>query len=440
MSKPSYDELLSRIKELELENEKLKQVSKPSHVSSDSQTLYPKVDEYFSLDEYKRYGRQMIVTEFGSLPSQIKLKKSSILVVGAGGLGCPALLYLSAAGIGKIGIIDDDIVDISNLHRQVLHTTDNVGMYKCDSAKKYISRLNPHVTVETYPFRLSNDNAFEIISKYDLVLDCTDAPAARYLINDVSVLCGKTIVSGSGLKSDGQLSILNFENFGPCYRCFYPKPPAPESVTSCSDGGVIGPAIGLVGLTMAIETIKVLTDYYTKDNFKPFLAQYTGYPHQQIRQFKMRNRKPDCGVCGDSPQIDQSTIESNAINYAAFCGKFDPNVLDAKYRINVKQLHDIKNPILIDVRPKEQFQITKLPNSINIQWDPIFKKLDSIDDYLPSDFNKELDEVYVICRYGNDSQLAAKKLIEEFKFPTVKDVIGGLNQWSDQIDPKIPKY
>ncbi|KAK6202427.1 uncharacterized protein RJT21DRAFT_19656 [Scheffersomyces amazonensis] len=435
-SKPTYEELLSRIKELEIENQELKS----SHSVNQSPELYPKIDEHLSLDEYKRYGRQMIVPQFGSLPSQIKLKNSSILVVGAGGLGCPALLYLSAAGIGNIGIIDDDIVDISNLHRQVLHTTNNVGMYKCDSAKQYISKLNPHVNVKTYPFRLSNENAFEIIEKYDLILDCTDSPAVRYLINDVSVLSGKTIVSGSGLKSDGQLSILNFQNWGPCYRCFYPKPPAPESVTSCSDGGVIGPAIGLVGLTMAIETIKLLTGYYTKDNFKPFLAQYVGYPQQQIRQFKMRNRKPDCVVCGDSPKISQSIIESNEINYAAFCGRFNYNVLDSKYRVNVKDLQNAKNPVLIDVRTKEQFQITKLPNSINIQWDPIFKKIDSIDSYLPSDFDKQTDDIYVICRYGNDSQLAAKKMVEELNFNNVKDVIGGLNQWSDQIDPTIPKY
>jgi adenylyltransferase/sulfurtransferase len=434
----SNEELLARIKALETENTQLKQkVAQESNVSLPNDPH----ESGLSLQEYLRYGRQMIVPQFGSLPSQLKLKNSSILVVGAGGLGCPALLYLSAAGIGHIGIIDHDTVEISNLHRQVLHTSDNVGMFKCESAKKYISKLNPHVKVTTYPTRLTTSNAFDIISQYDLVLDCTDAPAIRYLINDVSVLCGKTIVSGSGLKTDGQLSILNFDNSGPCYRCFYPQPPSADSVTSCSDGGVIGPAIGLVGITMALETIKLLTGFYTRDNFKPFLSIYSGYPQQQIRVFKMRNRQPTCAVCGSAPIITKESIESDKIDYVAFCGKASPPTLDANFRINVKQYsNEDTNSILIDVRPKEQFQITSLPNSINIPWDPTMKKLDDVDDYLPAGFDKKNHPVYVVCRYGNDSQLATKKLIETMGFGNVKDIVGGLNKWSDDIDPSFPKY
>ncbi|ODV80995.1 uncharacterized protein CANTADRAFT_25292 [Suhomyces tanzawaensis NRRL Y-17324] len=438
---PSNEQLLARIKELEQENEQLKA---QATLQSKSTSSFPKIDDNFSLDEYKRYGRQMIVPDFGSLPSQIKLKNSSILVVGAGGLGCPALLYLSAAGIGKIGIIDDDLVDTSNLHRQVLHTTETVGIHKCESARRYINKLNPHVVVETYQFRLQNDNAFDIVSKYDLVLDCTDTPATRYLINDVSVLCGKTIVSGSGLKTEGQLSILNFNNKGPCYRCFYPKPPSPESVTSCSDGGVIGPVIGLLGITMAVETIKILTGYYTDETFKPFLSMYSAYPQQQLRVFKMRNRKPDCAVCGNLPQILKETILENQIDYAAFCGTVNSNVLNPDERIDVKKYSELLNKnnsqVLLDVRPKEQFGITKLANSINIQWDPIFKKAESIDEYLPQNFDKSKDSVYVVCRYGNDSQLATRKMIDELGFKNVKDLIGGLNKWSEVVDSTVPQY
>lgn len=447
MTELTKEELLEKIKALELENKQLKDVNvmgKSNENTIDYDAKFPKIDEHFSLDEYKRYGRQMIVPEFGSRKSQIRLKEAKILVIGAGGLGCPALLYLSASGIGEIGIIDDDIVDVSNLHRQVLHTTESVGLYKCESAKRYISKLNPHVKVITYPFRLSNENATSIIGKYDLILDCTDSPNSRYLINDASVVCGKTIVSGSGLKTDGQLSVLNFNKIGPCYRCFYPKPPSPNSVTSCTDGGVVGPAIGLVGITMALEAIKVLTKFYTNDNFKPFLSMYSGYPQQQIRVFKMRNKQPNCVVCGNEPTITEATLVNNEINYAEFCGKVNPDVLKPELRISVKEYHDyIQNPlnnnsILIDVRPKEQYEITRLPNSINIEWEPTLYKATDLESYLPSNI-KESD-IFVVCRYGNDSQAAAKKFIEDFGLTKVKDIKGGINKWSEEIDQNIPKY
>lgn len=444
----TYEELLRRIEQLEIENETLRQgplqYEAPNKAkSSDYHAAFPKIDNNFSLDEYKRYGRQMIVPEFGSLKSQIKLKNASLLVIGAGGLGCPALLYLSAAGIGKIGIIDDDIVDVSNLHRQVLHTTDSVGMYKCASARNQILKLNPHTIVETYPYRLTNTNAFDIIDKYDLVLDCTDTPATRYLINDVSVLCSKTIVSASGLKSDGQLTVLNFNKIGPCYRCFYPKPPNPETVTTCSDGGVIGPAIGIMGVTMAMEAIKVLTGFYTNENFTPFLSQYSGFPQQTLRVFKMRNKQNNCVVCGPRATISKQSISSNEIDYASFCGKINTNVLDSKYRLSPKEFSVLErkgNSVLLDVRPHEQYQITCLPNSINIPWDPILIKSTKIDEYLPSNFDPESDDIFVICRYGNDSQLAVKKLREEFNYAKVRDIKGGLNKWSDEINSHIPKY
>ncbi|CAX45373.1 MPT synthase sulfurylase, putative [Candida dubliniensis CD36] len=439
MSEPSKEELLAKIAQLEFENNQLKQ---QQHGLKSKNEQFCKIDENFSLDEYKRYGRQMIVPQFGSLESQIKLKNSKVLVVGAGGLGSPALLYLSSAGIGTIGIIDHDTVDTSNLHRQVIHNTEMVGEFKCISAQNYIKKLNPHVIVDVYPTTLSNDNAFDIISQYDLVLDCTDHPAVRYLINDVCVLLGKTIVSGSGLKSDGQLTVLNFANSGPCYRCFYPQPPSPASVTSCSDGGVIGPAIGLVGVAMAVETIKIITGYYTKDNFVPFLTSYSGYPQQQLRAFKMRKRQKDCAVCGENPQISRRIIEDGTINYKTFCGRvtFDP--IDDKFRISPKDYDRVvqnkQRHILLDVRPREQFQITHLPNAINVQWDPVFRKADTIQQYLPEDSTKD-NEIYVVCRFGNDSQLAAKKLLD-LGYSNVRDIIGGLDKWSDDVDSKIPKY
>ncbi|KAI3402678.2 cnxF [Candida oxycetoniae] len=401
-----------------------------------------KVDEYFTLDEYKRYGRQMIVPQFGSLSAQKKLQRAKVLVVGAGGLGSPLLQYLSAAGVGTIGIIDNDTVDTSNLHRQIIHTTETLGCYKCDSAKSYINRLNPHTDVKCFAERLTHDNAFDIIDQYELILDCTDHPAIRYLISDVCVILGKTVVSGSGLKAEGQFTILNFKNFGPCYRCFYPDPPSPAFVVSCSDGGVIGPAIGIVGVAMAMEAIKVLTDFYTVDNFHPFLASYSAYPSQNMRSFKMRSKQASCISCGNSPTITKECIKEGRLDYATFCGRQIFEQLDASHRVSVQQYATIHNAgnkhILIDVRPKEQFEITSLPGSINIAWEPEFRKLDSIEKYLPPNTNK-CDPIYVICRFGNDSQLAAAKLLR-MGYEQTKDIIGGLNKWTDDIDQSIPKY
>lgn len=428
-------ELLERIRRLEEENAALRG---EIDLSTDSMAA-----NGLTLEENRRYGRQMIVPDFGSLEGQLRLKNSKILVVGAGGLGCPALLYLCGAGVGTIGILDNDTVDVSNLHRQVLHTSDRVGMLKCESAKTYLERLNPHVELRTHPVRLTNENAFDIVSQYDLVVDCTDTPATRYLINDVAVLCGKTIVSGSGVKSDGQITVLNFNNHGPCYRCFYPKPPKPESVSTCGDAGVLGPAIGLTGVAVAVETVKVLTGYYDH-SFKPFLSMYSAYPQQSMRVFKMRNRQPTCASCSSAASITREMIESSAINYSAFCGVLNSNVLPESSRTTPAEfqlrLNTDASAVLLDVRPKEQFAITKLPNSINIPWEHQLAKMDSIDGALPAGFDKSADQLYVICRYGNDSQLATKKLIDELGFKNVKDIKGGINKWSTDVDPTIPIY
>lgn len=441
------ERLIERVKALESENKSLRALqSSPLNIVSDTKDLPHESarDDLLTLDEYKRYGRQIIVPTFGSIGGQMSLKRSRILVVGAGGLGCPALLYLAAAGVGHIGIIDNDRVDTSNLHRQILHSQETLGMLKCESAKRNLQKLNPFVEIKLYPFLLSNDNAFEIFEKYDVILDCTDTPATRYLINDVCVLIGRPLVSGAGLKSDGQLTILNLKENWPCYRCLYPKPPDPGSITSCSEGGVIGPAIGLVGISMALETIKIVTGFYNNADSKPFMLVYSGYPLQQYRLFKIRNRQPNCSVCGSNPDITKEDIRDNIIDYGLFCGKLNPNVLDSKLRVSVqdynKYMKERKEHLLLDVRPKEQFDIVHLPHSINIQWDSELRKENNIDSKLPVNFDKDKTPVFVICRYGNDSQLAAKKLIEEMHFKSVKDIQGGISKWSEIVDPSMPQY
>ncbi|ESX00063.1 Adenylyltransferase and sulfurtransferase UBA4 [Ogataea parapolymorpha DL-1] len=386
-----------------------------------------------SLNEYLRYGRQLIVPEFG-LQGQISLKNSRVLVVGAGGLGCPALQYLVGAGFGTVGIVDHDTVDISNLHRQILHTSETVEMLKCESAKLQLAKLNPLVQINTHPVALSPDNSFGIFEQYDIILDCTDTPATRYLINDTAVLLGLTVISGSGLKTEGQLSILNFNNTGPCYRCFYPTPPPPSSVTACSDGGVLGPVIGIMGVMMALEAIKVVSGYYLREDveFQPFLSLYSGYgPLQSLRTFKMRRRSPKCRVCNaGTREITRHVIETE-LDYAVWCGKMDYNVLEKDERVSVEQLSAQRAPYLVDVRAKEQYSIVHLPNSINIPLNAL-KHMDTLD--VPKE-----TMIYVICRFGNDSQLAVKHL-KSIGYENCVDVIGGLTQWSRQIDPNFPIY
>ncbi|EGV64082.1 molybdopterin or thiamine biosynthesis adenylyltransferase [Yamadazyma tenuis] len=435
MENLTKQELLERVATLQQENAVLRSLAsapEPSPSLSRQESI-----ANLSLEEYMRYGRQMIVPEFGALESQLVLKRSKILVVGAGGLGCPALLYLTAAGVGEIGIVDNDIVDVSNLHRQVLHSTDTVGMLKCHSAAVMLARLNPHVTVKEYPIRLANDNVFEIFEKYDLILDCTDAPAVRYLVNDAAVILNKTVVSGSGLKTDGQWTILNFAGVGPCYRCFHPKPPAPDSVTSCQDGGVLGPAIGLIGINMALETIKVLTGHYKPEQFQPFMCAFYGYHFQQYRTFKMRGRQKSCQVCGEQPTVTRTLIERGELNYQVFCGRSEPYTLPNELRVSVEEYHQ-NGGTLIDVRPAEQFSVVALPNSVNIPWGNEFLKLESLESYLPGVPKDKA--IFVVCRYGNDSQIATKTIREKFGFTNVRDIKGGLNRWSEEVDKDFPKY
>ncbi|SCU93195.1 LAMI_0E13542g1_1 [Lachancea mirantina] len=400
-----------------------------------------------SLEEFKRYGRQMIVETFGGVDGQLKLRNAKVLIIGAGGLGCPCLPYLAGAGIGHIGIVDNDVVDTSNLHRQVLHSSNSVGKLKCDSAKEFLQKLNPHVEVTTYPVRLSHANCFGIFTGYDYVLDCTDTPLTRYLISDVAVCLGMTVVSASGLGYEGQLSILNFKSMGPCYRCFYPAPPSPSNVSSCQEGGVIGPCIGLVGIMMAVETIKLIMGVYTEENFEPFLLQYSGFPHQTLRRFKMRGRKPNCISCGPDSTVNRAAILAGGINYELFCGKRNYDVCKPEERITVEEFEKAYmsqeglDYTLLDVRPHHHYDISHLPNTFNITVKEL-RDMDGNMDLLKRHIPKLTDrsEVLVMCRYGNDSQLATKLLKDEFKISTVRDIRGGLFKYIDEINPSLPKY
>lgn len=407
-------------------------------------------------EEISRYGRQMIVQGLSPnhpIDQQLILKNSKIVLIGAGGLASPCLAYLAGAGVGTIGIIDDDVVENSNLHRQIIHSTSKRGMLKCESAKKFIRDLNPNVEVKTFPVRLTNENAFEILDQFDVILDCTDTPITRYLSSDAAVLLGKTLISASGVNTDGQLTILNFENIGPCYRCFHPKPPPPHAVSSCSGSGVIGACIGLVGVMQAVETLKVLQKIYNKDNFEPFMLQYSGFLDQSLRRFKMRGRRDDCISCGPKAEnkITREMVENGEINYFEFCGSKNYDFLADDERITVEEFENLywknkeskKDTVYIDVRPAHHYSISNFNNkkfhnvplaelkSLKSDWAELKNKVPEVD---------ENSEVVVFCRHGNESRVATRILKDDFGIENTKDVIGGFFKYIDDIDPQLPKY
>ncbi|CAG8622497.1 10765_t:CDS:10 [Ambispora gerdemannii] len=390
-------------------------LSKPSNITTTT-TIEPPTPATcvdLSLTEYLRYGRQLILAGFG-LSAQKKLKATSILIVGAGGLGAPAAIYLAACGVGRLGIVDYDVVETSNLHRQIIHNESRAGLSKAQSAKMTVEGLNSFVECNAYDLQLDSSNALPIIKGYDIIIDATDNVATRYLLNDACVITGKPLVSGSALRMEGQLTIYNYRG-GPCYRCLYPKPPPPETVTNCADGGILG------------------------ETYTPNLLLFSAASHPLFRSIKLRPKKSDCEVCGNKPSI------SKLQDYVQFCGigvlDKSPTVklLGTEERINPKEYAAIRaqkaRHILLDVREKVQFEICHLPDSINIPLRELPERLEEVKQALP--FSNT--PVYTICRLGNDSQHAVP-LLRGITQGEVKDVIGGFYRWSKDVDTNFPIY
>ncbi|PYH72925.1 HesA/MoeB/ThiF family protein [Aspergillus vadensis CBS 113365] len=433
-----------------------------------SERRWPLLDE-----EYRRYGRQMIVPQLG-IQGQLKLRSAKVLIVGAGGLGCPAALYLAGAGVGTLGLVDGDAVESSNLHRQVLHRTRNIGKLKVDSAIEYLKELNPHSKYIAHREHLAPEAAPEIFSNYDLILDCTDNPATRYLISDTAVLLGKPLVSASALRTEGQLMVLNNpprpagdKTGGPCYRCVFPKPPPANTVTSCADGGIVGPVVGTMGVLQALEAIKVITADETTTPPPPSLHIFSAYSTPLFRTIKLRSRRPNCAVCSAEASVTVDTVRSGSTDYIFFCGTADPeNLLSPEERITPREYrtrhHDKeeKEPTIIDVREKVQYDICSLDNSINIPISTILASSSSamsngdssadgvpaLPPWVPADVasSQSTDPVYVVCRLGNDSQIAVKKLkelgLDQGGKRVVVDIRGGFRAWKEQVDPEWPEY
>ncbi len=377
-------------------------------------------------DEIRRYSRHLILPEVG-LAGQKRIKAASVLCIGAGGLGSPIAMYLAAAGIGRIGIVDFDTVDFSNLQRQLLHGTPDVGRSKAESAKETIANLNPGVAVEIYNTRLSSENALEIIRKYDIVVDGTDNFPTRYLTNDACVLLKKPNVYGSIFRFDGQASVFAPHLGGPCYRCLYPEPPPPGMVPSCAEGGVLGVLPGIIGCIQTTEILKLALGKGTSLVGRLMLFNALD---MKFRELKLR-RDPQCPVCGDKPTI------TKLIDYEQFCGIMPEPLHPAQNPDEVtvqemkRALDDSKLGIkVIDVRESDEFQIAHVAGVPLIPLGALPQRFTELDP------NQHL---YVHCKSGVRS-LKAVQFLKEQGFKYAKSVKGGIAAWSDEIDHSVPKY
>ena len=383
-------------------------------------------------DQISRYARHLMLPEVG-LEGQKKISAASVLCVGAGGLGSPVALYLAAAGIGRIGLVDFDAVDLSNLQRQLLHGTADIGRPKTDSAKATIQRLNPHVEVVLHQTRLTSQNAFEILRPYDFVVDGTDNFPTRYLSNDACVLLRKPNFYGSVFRFEGQASVFAPHLGGPCYRCLYPEPPPPGAVPSCAEGGVLGVLPGIIGLIQATEVIKLAVGIGT--SLLNRLLLYNAL-EMKFRELKLR-RDPQCPLCGEHPTI------SNLIDYEQFCGLNAPSAESAKGRapalhpdeVTVQELQralaDPKHgTVALDVREPAEHEIARISGARLLPMSQLAQRFGELDPEKP---------YYLFCRSGVRS-MKAVEFLRQRRFKHLKSVRGGILAWADQIDPSLPKY
>ncbi|KAG8200880.1 hypothetical protein JTE90_015784 [Oedothorax gibbosus] len=389
-------------------------------------------------DEISKYSRQLILPEIG-VEGQIRLKQTSVLIIGAGGLGCPAAIYLAAAGVGHIGIIDHDVVDVSNLHRQVAHKYSSVGQSKSESLKNSLKNLNPEVEISTYSVLLSSENIKDIIKPYSILVDATDNVPTRYLLNDAAVLYDKYLVSGSALRFEGQLTVYNYKD-GPCYRCLFPKPPSAGAVTNCSESGVLGVITGVIGCLQALEVIKIAVGLEPNYYKKLLLLDGLG---GRFREIKLRSRVADCNVCGQNPTITELIDYEEFCNLPATDSNANVSLLSESDRISCSDYKKIvdsgRKHVLVDVRPSNEVAICSLPNSVNVPMNKIAlpataEKLKDLVEMLDCKDN------FVVCRRGNDSQKAVLELRKLVSQSVWQDIKGGLHAWHDEIDPTFPKY
>ncbi len=377
-----------------------------------------------SNDEILRYSRHLIMPEV-AMDGQLKLKQAKVLCIGAGGLGTPLALYLAAAGVGKLGMVDFDVVDYTNLQRQIIHDTDDVGRPKLESARDTIRDINPNVEVVPYETHLNSENAIDIFKDYDIVADGTDNFPTRYLVNDACVLLGKPNVYGSIFRFEGQASVF-YAKEGPCYRCLYPEPPPPGLVPSCAEGGVLGVLPGIVGSIQALETIKLILG-----KGKPLIGRLLLFDALDLKFRELKLRKnPDCPVCGTHPTV------TKLIDYEQFCGIRgeehvpETNVPEITVK-ELKQMMDAKKPfVLVDVREAHEYQICRIDGSKLIPLGDVPKRMHELN---------SADDIVVHCRSGVRSAKAVEFLMKS-GFKKIHNLQGGVLAWARDIDPSMPTY
>jgi sulfur-carrier protein adenylyltransferase/sulfurtransferase len=377
-----------------------------------------------SNEEVARYSRHLIMPEV-ALQGQKKLKAARVLTIGAGGLGSPLALYLAAAGIGTLGIVDFDVVDESNLQRQIIHGTSDIGRPKMESAHDRIKDINPNVQVEAYEEALSSENALEIFKDFDVIVDGTDNFPTRYLVNDACVLSGKPNVYGSIFRFEGQASVFYAEE-GPCYRCLYPEPPPPGLVPSCAEGGVLGILPGAIGTIQATETVKLILGIG-----EPLIGRLLLYDALGMRFREMKLRKdPSCPICGENPTVTE------LIDYQEFCGIPQAQAQEAADEVPEITVKKLKEKLdngggisVLDVREPYEYEVANIGARL-IPLDELPERLIELDK----------DETFAVhCRTGARSARAVK-LLQGAGFENVYNVKGGITAWSEEIDPSVPKY
>jgi adenylyltransferase/sulfurtransferase len=379
-------------------------------------------------EEILRYSRHLLIPEVG-LDGQRKLKAASILVIGTGGLGSPVALYLAAAGVGRIGLVDYDVVDYSNLQRQVIHGTSTIDLLKVESARQRMLDLNPDIQVDVYNEPFTSANAMHIAGDYDIIIDGTDNFPTRYLTNDLCVLLGKPNVYGSIFRFDGQASVFDATR-GPCYRCLFPEPPPPGLVPSCAEGGVLGVLPGTIGTIQATEALKLILDIG-----EPLIGKLLLYNALDMSYDFVKLRKnPNCKVCGPNPEVTE------LIDYEAFCGvpshDHEEGSAGADWDITATELADIlKNgngntPHLIDVREPHELEISHLEGADLIPLGQLASRLSELD---------SAEDIVLFCKAGTRSARALE-LLASAGFRKMKNLKGGINAWAREVDPSMPIY
>lgn len=379
-----------------------------------------------SHEEILRYSRHLLMPEVG-LDGQKRLKDSSVLVIGTGGLGSPVLMYLAAAGVGRIGIVDYDVVDFTNLQRQVIHGTGSLGGRKVESAHQRIRDINPSISIDLYDEPFTSENAFRISEPYELIIDGTDNFPTRYLVNDVCVLSGKPNVYGSIFRFEGQVSVFWAEK-GPCYRCLFPEPPPPGIVPSCAEGGVFGVLPGTIGTLQATEALKILLDIG-----KPLVGRLMLFDALSMSFEELRLKKnPNCRICSPTPEI------TALIDYEEFCGvpghDREEDLLPSEWEIEPEQVYEKMNRgeriHLIDVREPHELKISKIEGADLIPLGTLASEMHRLD---------SAEEIVLFCKSGTRSARALE-LLAGAGFRKLKNLRGGINAWAEKVDSSLPKY